>query len=154
MKKIKLTKGKYAIVDDEDYESLSKFQWHISGTGYAARQLSVQLGRNKEMMHRVVNGTPEGLSTDHINHDKLDNRKSNLRSCTSSQNQRNRGNPVNNTSGRKGVVWHGLRNKWTARIQHNKQMIYLGLFESKADAIKAREEAENKYHKEFSYSNA
>src|SRR2546430_16319669 len=98
-RKIKLTRGKYALVDLVDYEWLSQWKWYCSARGYAARRLYPE---NKVVyMHRVI--IPEGEEVDHINHDKLDNRKSNLRPCTHKQNLRSRGLNKNNKSGYKGV---------------------------------------------------
>ena len=88
MKNITLTKGKVAIVDDEDYDWLMQWKWHY-GTRYAAR--AVHLPQRKTVwMHREIAKTPPNMMTDHINGNALDNRKSNLRICTNSQNQANR----------------------------------------------------------------
>lgn len=76
----------YALVDQEDYKALSQFKWYLSKDGYAARRK----GYGTTYMHRLVMNTPLGMSTDHINHDKLDNRKSNLRICTHAENMVNR----------------------------------------------------------------
>jgi hypothetical protein len=84
-KLIPLTQGKFAIVDAEDYERLSKYKWHVDkgdSTYYAARGI---VGKNFRM-HREILNAPEGLVVDHRNHNGLDNRKKNLRLCTRSQN--------------------------------------------------------------------
>lgn len=86
------------------------------------------------------------LFVDHINGNKLDNRKSNLRICCNADNLKNRVKlPSNNTSGILGVRYRADRNKWYAEIQFNKQKINLGSYTEKEDAIKARLEAEIKY---------
>lgn len=132
MKKIPLTQGKFALVDDEDYEYLSKIKWYVDPSGYVANKT-----KNVIFMHRLVAKTPKGKSTDHINGNKLDNQKKNLRTCTTSQNMANRGKQVNNTSGYKGVFWSKAAGKWRAQIRHKNKSIHLGLFETKKDAAKA-----------------
>ena len=86
---------------------------------------------------------------DHINRIKDDNRIENLRECTTSENGRNRSLGANNTSGYKGVFWCKKSNKWLSQIYHDKKNIRLGQFECIEDAIKVRNEAEIKYHKNF-----
>lgn len=152
MKKIILTKGAYTLVDDEDFEYLNQWKWYLSSKGYAMR--GTHVGSSKDgsrktihlRMHRIINNTPEGLQTDHINRDKLDNRKENLRSVTNRQNQLNRSVQKNNTSGHNGVYWHKLNRKWVAFIKTNEKVKYIASFENIEDAIKAREEAEKIYH--------
>lgn len=93
MKEIPLTKGYKTIVDDEDYDFLMRWRWHavIAHSVYAERCERPRGGKIKHiMMHRVINNTPDGMETDHINGNGLDNRRSNLRSVTKNQNQWNR----------------------------------------------------------------
>lgn len=130
MKKIPLTQGKFAIVDDNDYEWISQCKWYFH-KGYAKRQLH----REKLFMHRIIAHSPSDMETDHKNGNTLDNRKENLRICTSAGNNRNRGMNKNNTSGAKGVVWHKYDNKWQAQIWYNNNIIYLGKFIDKIEAI-------------------
>ena len=134
MKYIKLTKGKRAIVDDEDYEYLNQFKWRFSSNGYANTSVKT-IG-----MHRLVNNTPQGLDTDHINGNKLDNRRSNLRSVTRSQNMLNVKPQTNNTSGCTGVGKRG--DKWYARININRKERWLGSFNTFHKAVRARRSAE------------
>lgn len=94
-------------------------------------------------MHRLLNKTPEGFSTDHINRDKLDNRKCNLRSVTQSQNGFNRGLNKNNTSGHRGVYWY--QNSWVAEIKVNFKKIHIGRFKDLVGAVSARKTAEEIY---------
>ncbi len=138
MKKIPLTKGYEAIVDDDDYDFLMQWKWHIleKGSIYAMRN-SINLGDGKRhhiLMHRVINETQKGFETDHINGEGLDNRKSNLRAVTKSENQRNRRPNKNCSSKYKGVSWHKQHQKWYATIQINKKRIFLGLFEDELEA--------------------
>ena len=131
-KSIPLTQGKFAIVDDEDYDEIARHKWYYLN-GYAQRHAP----RGVTRMHRVIAGTPPGMDTDHINGDGLDNRRSNLRVCTHSQNMANRGRDSTNTSGFKGVTWHKECRKWLAYTAVNRKMIHIGLFERAEDAARA-----------------
>ena len=144
MKTIKLTQGKEAIVDDDMFEELNKHKWcYKKDGGYAVRSQYIKLGVNKYTskhiwMHRIINNTPDGMSTDHINMRKLDNRRCNLRSCNQSVNGINRGEPINNTSGYKGVSIDPWTGQWRAEIGINGKKHKLGRFDNIEDAIKAR----------------
>lgn len=98
----------------------------------------------KIYLHKEINKTPPGMDTDHINRDKLDNRKKNLRSVSRSYNNTNSGLPKNNTSGHKGIVRQA--NLWMARITFNHKDIYLGHFKDIRDTVSARKRAELIYH--------
>lgn len=141
MKKIKLTKRKWAIVDKEDFEWLSQWNWHITSHCYAKTSSNPQ-----QYMHRMVNKTPAGLITDHINKNTLDNRKSNLRIADKRINSINRGLQSNNKSGCKGVSWSKCTKKWESYIWNYQKKITLGYFLNINDAIFARKKAEQKYH--------
>lgn len=148
---ILLTKGNITLVDDEDFGFLSQWKWHLSDGGYAMRNNHKNLGvrkyTNKQIrMHRAVNKTPDGLFTDHINGNKLDNRKCNLRTCNKSLNGINRGKPANNTSGYKGIYWDSWTGKWRSEIGINGRRIRLGRFRDIKEAIEARVKAEKIYH--------
>ena len=101
-------------------------------------------------LHRLLTNAVKGEYVDHINHDILDNRINNLRKCTNSQNLQNHTKLAsNNTSGVTGVYWIKSKNKWRSEIAVNKQKFHLGYYINLQDAIKAREEAEDKYFGEF-----
>lgn len=103
-------------------------------------------------MHQVILQTDDGYIADHINtHMKTDNRKNNLRIASQMENVRNRKKQKNNTSGRTGVSLDKKNNKWVAFIGHHHKHINLGHFINFEDAVKAREEAEDKYFGEFKY---
>ena len=137
-KTILLTKGMVATVDDEDYDYLNQFKWCFSGN-YAVHR-NYPTGSKPKMikMHRLINKTPDGFDTDHINRNKLDNRKSNLRTVTRSQNASNMGIKSNNTSGYRGIHWDKSRNKWMVFLWANKEKIYRHRFEHLSAAILAR----------------
>lgn len=140
MKKIKLTQGKYAIVDEEDFVWLNQRKWYFSD-GYARRKN----GGTPIYMHRLVNKTPEGIRTDHINQNKLDNRKANLRTAHGSINQRNTKIFATNTSGCKGVSWCKNISKWEAYIWKDNKKIGLGYSEDIKEAVKLRSNGERIY---------
>lgn len=129
MKYIKLTRGKSVKVDNADYESLNQFRWHCSSRDYAARSVCEDGKRRMIYMHRLLLNTPSNLETDHMNGDRLDNQRANLRVCTASQNQQNRHKLSTNTSGVRGVTWHKKTQKWQAQIGLNRRTVYLGLFD-------------------------
>lgn len=139
------------LFDIEDYDKIKDFTWSINNRGYL-------LNKNGESFHRVVlnlnNLQDDKCVVDHINHNKLDNRKKNLRICQQIDNSHNMELANNNTSGVTGVQWMKDRNKWRAFITINYKKKYLGDFCRKEDAIKARKEAEEKYFKEYSYDNS
>jgi hypothetical protein len=142
MKNIPLTKGKFAIVDDEDFEYLNKWRWKYHKDGYAVRTAT----KNKNIyMHREINKTPKGVITDHINRNGLDNRKLNLRNSSFSQNALNTGLWKHNTSGFKGVFWNSQHKKWQASVNIGKKVIHLGFFVDIQNAKLAREEWDKSY---------
>lgn len=121
MKKIPLTKGKVALVDDDDFAFLSQWKWCSDSKGYAFRsEKRSETGRLKRKgiyLHRVVMGSPEGKQIDHINGDILDNRKSNLRVASHSENMRNRKLQKNNSTGYKGVWFNKKKGLFVATIK-------------------------------------
>jgi hypothetical protein len=153
-KQIPLTKGKFALVDDEDYESLNRYKWCITKV-YASRGVSIKNKNHIILMHRVIVNAPPNMQVDHINGDPLDNRKCNLRICTHAQNIHNQKPRKcgNRTSGFKGVSRDRRNGKWRARIHVADQEYWLGVFENERDAAAAYNEAARRYHGEFAYPN-
>lgn len=151
MKYIQLNKKQQTIVDDKDYEYLNQWKWYVDTKGYArhTHYLGKRDGKYQQIawkMHRLVNNTPVGMETDHINRNKLDNRRMNLRSVTNTQNQMNRNLQKNNTSGYKGVKWSESSNKWVSQISVNRKRIYLGSYADIEAAWLARKLGERIYH--------
>lgn len=156
MKFIPLTRDKEAIVDDDDFEYLSQWKWHCLANGYAARRQyeNGRKGGNTYIrMHRLVNKTPDGLFTDHINGNKLDNRKSNLRDCTYTENNVSKPPTSSNTSGYKGVSFSKGMNKWHAQIRKSGEHWDLGYFDSPREAAQAYNDKAREIYGEFAWVN-
>jgi len=146
-KKINLTQGKFALVDDDDYEKLNKHKWHAVKKGrvfYVARKTT---NDGTVYMHRYLLGLKSGDDKfgDHIDRNPLNNRMSNLRVVDVVGNLRNHSGRSHNTSGSNGVDYYKAYNKWRARIGVNGVSIHLGYFDKTEGAIKARKLAEQKY---------
>ena len=144
-----MSKGKNyeVIIDQEDYSKVNGRKWFLNSVGYALTYINGK----QVLMHRILVEAPEGKYVDHVNHNTLDNRKRNLRVCTQSENMRNAILKRNNTSGYAGVYKHAKNDVWVAMIKINYKSIYLGGFKLKEDAIKARQQAEDKYFGKFKY---
>ena len=139
------------FIDYDDYEKVKKYCWYKNKDGYFD---SVDKTTSKHVkLHRLIMGFPDNRVVDHIDRDKTNNRKSNLRLCTMKENCRNRSVLDSNKSGTPGVCWHKRDKKWQASITVNYKRIYLGSFVNKDEAIKARLEAEKKYYGSFSPNN-
>jgi len=153
MREIPLTRGAVAIVDDDDYEKLSKYKWYYIGMGYAARCLCANGKHTALYMHKCIIPAPSGYEVDHINQNKLDNRKENLRACTRTQNLGNRTPYANNTSGYKGVSWNRNERKWIVQIGIYGKRIRVGEFADKKEAAKAYNKAAIEWFGEFACIN-
>ena len=158
MKLIELTQGRVAIVDNRDFEWLSKWKWcYISGptnkTGYAIRTTRARktMRMATEILKRHGLWKRSG-EVDHINTCGCDNRKKNLRMGTKHGNQRNQGLQTNNTSGVTGVNWDKTNQKWLVRLVIDKRCVCSGRFIDKKDAIAARRQAEIKYFGEYHHN--
>lgn len=133
-----------SIIDKEDFVKVNRYTWRISKNGYV-------INRQVGYLHRYLLNPPNSLDVDHINHVKLDNRRSNLRICTRSQNSMNTKIPSNNTSGVKGVYKCKTTGKWATEIKVNGKKIWLGRYASLDEAREVRAKAEEKYFKDFRY---
>ncbi|MHC8516808.1 HNH endonuclease [Sporosarcina sp. ITBMC105] len=154
VKEIQLTQGKVALVDCEDFRRLSMFEWHFTGNGYAGRRLPVNEGGNIVSMHREVIGeVPEGMVVDHINRNKLDNRRSNLRITTQSNNAANSGPRRNSTSKYKGVHWRKKDMKWVAKIERKGRALTIGLFNAEEHAALAYNQKAKELFGKYAYLN-
>ena len=138
-KQIPLTKGKFSIVDDADFEWLSQWKWHYGTNGYAVRtenyyDLDGTRKCRKIGMHRHILGINGDLCGDHKDGNTLNNQRYNLRVATSSQNQMNRIFPRSSSSQYKGVSWSKAREKWKVSIVKLGKRKHLGYFNSEQDA--------------------
>jgi len=154
MKKIPLTKGYETIVDDEDFEWLSKFKWYAS-TNSEGRIDARRALKNKKsiLMQKQILQVPNSFRIDHVNHNTLDNRRKNLRIATPSQNNMNSRKYKNNSSGYMGVSWFKPRGKWRVRIDFNHKQLCLGYYDDLITAAKIYDKAAKKYHGEFATLN-
>lgn len=149
---IPLTRGQNALVDTNDYDWLNQWNWSVvkpSGTYYAAGQVSGVFC----YMHRFILGCQTGEEADHRNHNTLDNRRCNLRKCTSAQNKWNIRIGASNSSGYKGVSWDKSKLKWSSKISLNDKTINLGRFERREDAAKAYDARAVELFGEFAHVN-
>lgn len=154
MRELALKNGGFTLVDDEDFEYLSQYSWIKHARGYVIRRAN---RTTMIWMHREIKGLPsdDKRMIDHINGNRLDNRRENLRIATKSQNCHNQGIQRTSTSGYKGVTWHSGRrvNKWIAQISLNGRRIYLGCFDDIHVAAHEYNKAAIKYHGEFARLN-
>jgi hypothetical protein len=155
MKTIKLSRGMFAFIDDEDFEDLNKYMWCASkhsGKFYALRKGPRPL-KKTILMHREIMKTPNGMKTDHRDGNGLNNQRYNLRICTDVQNGQNQILHKNNTTGFKGVHFNKQRNKFQAQIKVSKKMMFLGNFPSAMSAAVAYDKAAKKHFGEFAKTN-
>lgn len=152
---IPLTRGYVALVDDADAELVSQYRWHPKldrNITYAQSTTRVtEAPKTTIRMHRLILGATPGVEVDHINHDGLDNRRSNLRLCTRSQNMRNIRLIQVSTSGIKGVYWNKQHQKWRAQIMVEGKKIYLGSFASAEEAGDAYRAAAEQHFGDFAH---
>jgi hypothetical protein len=155
MREIPLTQGRVAVVSDEDFEELSQHKCQFTanarrhGRGYATRFVNDR----PVYMHRVILDAPKGVQVDHIDGDRLNNTRENLRLATLKENRRNNGAYVCNKSGYKGVTWHKKAGKWVAGITVDNKRVYLGLHSDPRDAARAYNEAAKVHFGEFAKLN-
>ncbi|SRR6266550_4921490 len=162
MKKIALSGGEFAIVDNRDYERLSPHHWrakHDERGNLKNVQRDVRINGKKRavLMHHEVIGHPlPGMEVDHENRNPLDNRRKNLRFCTSALNKANSRKRSTNTSGFKGVVFlvRGVTKPWAARIQVGDRIIMGGrCFATAEEAARRYDELATKFHGPFAHLN-
>ena len=155
-KRIPLTKGQFAIVDAEDYDRLMEHKWHAvkpSTVWYAVRIAYDGKRRKRIRMHRDIMNAPDDKQVDHINRNGLYNVKNNLRLCTASQNEHNKGINKTNTSGFKGVSWSRQNKRWRVTITDLGKSVHLGYFFCIIKAAAAYDRVAKELFGEFAYTN-
>jgi hypothetical protein len=152
MKRVPLTQGKYAIVDNIDYDYLMQWKWC-----YAKYALHHDCVSKKNIFMHVVIAERMGLDTsqeiDHHNQNKLDNQRRNLRPASERQQRGNTGLQKNNKSGYKGVSWHKQSAKWQAVIRVAGKLKHLGCFDNQREAAEAYNKAAKKHFGKFAWLN-
>lgn len=151
---IKLTNGLLALVDAGDYDLVKGYGWSAirprkGGVWYATATIIENGKKRKLRLHRLIMNPGEGEQVDHINGDGLDNRRANLRLCTSSENNMNRGKK----DGYKGVSYYKDRKKWRARIGINGEKRHLGWYATAEEAALAYNKAAGELFGEFARPN-
>jgi hypothetical protein len=139
--------GHKCIIDAEDVDLIKDYTWYMAH-GYV-----FTTSRKNILIHRLIMDAKPGCIIDHINQNKLDNRKCNLRIATHSQNSSNSGVRKNNTSGKKGVSWHKATGKWQATMTHNYKSIHIGLYDTVEEAAVAYDQVAKQLSGEFAYTN-
>lgn len=142
-----------ALVDDADFERTRGYNWRLCKEGYVIALTGPSTKRIRHALHRIVMDAPDGLVVDHINHDKLDCRRGNLRLCSRLQNSYNRRHRADGASRFKGVSWNKDRRKWFASIGAERKNVYLGLFSDELSAARAYDEAALVLHGAFACLN-
>jgi len=140
--------GAIILIDDGDREWLSRWRWSLTNSGYPHA--------SSGLIHRLITGAKKGEYVDHVNGDKLDNRRANLRLATQQQNQRNRRRAKSKTSSQfKGVFWDKDKRKWRVRIvsRQSGRLLHLGYFEDEMVAAKVYDDAARSQYGEFARTN-
>lgn len=139
-----MTQGKWALVDNDDFEWLNQWNWYIDN-GYATREERWEGKKHKIIMHREILRAGKDQLVDHINGNRQDNRRENLRIASSTINSRNRLLSACNKSGHNGVFYVKRVGMYEAYITVSHKRIYLGIFKDIKKAIKIRKKGEKKY---------
>ncbi len=147
-KQIPLSDGGYAYVDAADLEWLCRYNWRLQN-GYAARREKTKV----VYMHREIMRPAKGMTVDHINHNRLDNTRDNLRVCTHQQNVHNNAKHVGSSSRFKGVGYNREKRKWFAKIYFEGRRIWLGYFDDEAEAARAYDAKAVELFGEFAHLN-
>ena len=154
VKQIPLTQGKFALIDDADYEWLNKWKWYAHKRGhtyYAERKVRDQT----ILMHRIIISVPSRTEIDHISRNGLDNRRSNLRFCTCSENQWHQRLRIDNKTGFKGVSIARFPSQrlYRVRIQVNNKRVHIGFYRSAEIAAQAYDDAATRHFGNFALTN-
>ena len=151
---IPLTQGKHAIIDNDDWELVSGYNWRLTKPVRGIQYATVTVGKkghrhSLRMHHLIVGKPPKGFDVDHIDGDTMNNTRANLRVCTHAQNCQNSRTRSDNTSGYRGVYLHKQSGLWHARIHANGVKYSLQYHETPELAYEAYCKAAVKLHGEF-----
>lgn len=143
----------HCVIDSNDIGIASKYRWSLSPAGYATHHIVNSSGKVEAiLLHRLIAATPDGLFTDHINGNRLDNRRSNLRHATPRQNSTNRDSKA--CTGYRGVYPVTKSNKFFAQIRNAEgKRVYLGVFETAEEAARAFDGSALQFRGEFARLN-
>ncbi len=150
---IPLTRNEFALIDPDDFAKINQHKWLCCSRGYARRTVYGDSKKWQAYMHKEIIEIPDGMFTDHINGNRLDNRKCNLRAVDRKQNGRNRRKHIKGSSEYKGVSWSQGKKKWIARITITEKQVELGAFDSQFEAAVVYNHAANKYFGEYAHLN-
>jgi hypothetical protein len=147
MKKILLTNGGFALVDDEDYERVMQYDWHVTKVGVRCNSRILE----RRLANFILDVSEE---LDHADRNILNNRRCNLRLCTRSQNNMNRTKMAGSASSRyKGVSWDSWNKAWRAQVFAKSKRVHVSRHKTEVDAAKAYDEAAKEFHGEFAKTN-
>jgi hypothetical protein len=157
-RKIKLTRGKYAIVSQEDFEAVNRHKWYVvtkdNQTFYAVRMIYINGGKKQILMHREIMKPKAGFVVDHGDGDGLNNTRDNLSIVTAAENSYNKRKCLNARSSKyKGVSRRKRDNRWIAIITFKGISINLGFFDDEIKAAKAYDEAAKELYREYAFLN-
>jgi len=158
MVEVPLTKGKVALIDDEDAPTVLAYKWtamHVprSKKWYARRGFKGSDGKQKTMLlHRFILGAPSDKQVDHINNDGLDNRRANLRLCTNAQNHHNMGLTTRNKTGFKGIM-RKSNGRYLVHVRAQNKVYHVGTFRTAEEAARAYDSKAKELHGEFARLN-
>lgn len=147
---ITTNKGEEIVVDDEDIDILNKYTWHLDKDGYARTSMKINGTKKMIQMHRFIMGNPTGMTVDHKNSIRTDNRKENLRVCTRNNNNKN----INKTKGDKTSVYKGVfkgkcEHQWRSSIRYNGNYFDIGVFSNEIACANAYNYYAKQLHGEF-----
>ena len=155
MKEMLLSKGELCLVSDEDYDWICHLKWYRGTCGYAVVYIYCPKTKKQHglFMHRVILRLKSNESCDHINGNRLDNRRENLRIATQAENVRNASAQKGSTSKFKGVYWNKRRKKWHSQVRIGSTRFHLGFYKEEEEAGRAYDKKASELFGEFARLN-